>query len=222
MRSRNRSIAAALLLAGGCASAQSGQRDVPPPLAAATQLVVVTTGDWDATRGELRRFVRAHADSAWRADGSAVPIVVGRTGLAWGVGFDAYATSASPDPEPRKREGDGRSPAGAFPLGQAFGFAPRDSLPALRVDYLQLAPAIECVDDTASAHYNAVVDRNAVRVDWSSSEKMRQVPQYQLGMIVEYNEPAVKGRGSCIFLPRRQVHCVENTGAGELRLLGVF
>jgi mannose-6-phosphate isomerase-like protein (cupin superfamily) len=28
--------------------------------------------------------------------------------------------------------------------------------------------------------------------------------------------------GSCIFLPKRQVHCVENTGTGELRLLGVF
>lgn len=28
--------------------------------------------------------------------------------------------------------------------------------------------------------------------------------------------------GSCIFLPRRQVHCVENGGDGELRLLGVF
>jgi mannose-6-phosphate isomerase-like protein (cupin superfamily) len=28
--------------------------------------------------------------------------------------------------------------------------------------------------------------------------------------------------GSCIFLPRGQVHCVENTGGGELRLLGVF
>ncbi|HKV36136.1 MAG TPA: cupin domain-containing protein [Pyrinomonadaceae bacterium] len=28
--------------------------------------------------------------------------------------------------------------------------------------------------------------------------------------------------GSCIYLPRKQVHCVENTGAGELRLLGVF
>jgi mannose-6-phosphate isomerase-like protein (cupin superfamily) len=28
--------------------------------------------------------------------------------------------------------------------------------------------------------------------------------------------------GSCVFLPRRQVHCVENTGAGELKLLGVF
>jgi mannose-6-phosphate isomerase-like protein (cupin superfamily) len=29
-------------------------------------------------------------------------------------------------------------------------------------------------------------------------------------------------RGSCIYLPRRHVHCVENTGDSELRLLGVF
>jgi mannose-6-phosphate isomerase-like protein (cupin superfamily) len=28
--------------------------------------------------------------------------------------------------------------------------------------------------------------------------------------------------GSCIYLPIRQVHCVENRGRGELRLLGVF
>lgn len=30
------------------------------------------------------------------------------------------------------------------------------------------------------------------------------------------------GAGSCVYLPRRQVHCVENTGDEELRLLGVF
>jgi len=30
------------------------------------------------------------------------------------------------------------------------------------------------------------------------------------------------GVGSCVYLPRGQVHCVENTGASELRLLGVF
>jgi mannose-6-phosphate isomerase-like protein (cupin superfamily) len=29
-------------------------------------------------------------------------------------------------------------------------------------------------------------------------------------------------RGSCIYLPRRLLHCVENTGDTELRLLGVF
>jgi mannose-6-phosphate isomerase-like protein (cupin superfamily) len=30
------------------------------------------------------------------------------------------------------------------------------------------------------------------------------------------------GPGDCIYLPRGQVHCVENTDVGELRLLGVF
>ena len=36
----------------------------------------------------------------------------------------------------------------------------------------------------------------------------------------ETNTPIAPG--SCIYLPRGQVHCVENTGTGELRLLGVF
>ncbi|HEX6730907.1 MAG TPA: cupin domain-containing protein [Pyrinomonadaceae bacterium] len=36
----------------------------------------------------------------------------------------------------------------------------------------------------------------------------------------ETNTPIAPG--SCIYLPKRQPHCVENTGAGELRLLGVF
>jgi mannose-6-phosphate isomerase-like protein (cupin superfamily) len=30
------------------------------------------------------------------------------------------------------------------------------------------------------------------------------------------------GPGSCVYLPHGQVHCVENTGDDELRLLGVF
>jgi mannose-6-phosphate isomerase-like protein (cupin superfamily) len=36
----------------------------------------------------------------------------------------------------------------------------------------------------------------------------------------ERNTPI--GPGSCVYLPKGQVHCVENTGEGELRLLGVF
>jgi|SRR5579884_1566790 len=35
-------------------------------------------------------------------------------------------------------------------------------------------------------------------------------------------ETAVLGAGSCLHLPARLVHCVENTGADELRVLGVF
>jgi len=36
----------------------------------------------------------------------------------------------------------------------------------------------------------------------------------------ESNTPIAAG--SCIYLPKGQVHCVENTGTDELRLLGVF
>ena len=36
------------------------------------------------------------------------------------------------------------------------------------------------------------------------------------------DEPSQIVAGSCIYLPRKQVHCVENTGTGELRLRGVF
>src|SRR3989442_595734 len=28
------------------------------------------------------------------------------------------------------------------------------------------------------------------------------------------------GPGTCVYLPKREVHCMENTGSGELRLLG--
>ena len=174
---------------------------VPPEIAGARQLVLVTTSSWDSITGELRRFVRAGPGSAWRAEGEPVAIVVGRTGLAWGAGLEGMAelTSAGGG---LKREGDGRAPAGYFPLRDAFGFAPRDSAGWLRQPYLPLTEGVECVDDTASAHYNAIVDRARVeRVDWRSSERMRRIEQYRLGVLVGYNDaPPVKARGSCIFL----------------------
>ncbi|MBN8261891.1 MAG: hypothetical protein J0L59_06170, partial [Xanthomonadales bacterium] len=55
----------------------------PPAAAEAThwanadQLVLVTTPDWDATTGELRRYERA--GDGWRQVGDAAPITVGRT-----------------------------------------------------------------------------------------------------------------------------------------------
>jgi D-alanyl-D-alanine dipeptidase len=104
--------------------------------------------------------------------------------------------------EPAKREGDGKAPAGAFPLGTAFGFASSAAAVGTRLPYLPLVETTECVDDTASAHYNAIVDRARVpRVDWASSERMRSIDLYRLGVVVDYNvRPPAAGRGSCIFL----------------------
>jgi len=161
------------------------------------QIVVVITPGWTSTKGMMQRFDRATPTSEWRPLGSAVPVVVGRTGIAWGAGFDGVSAEG-----PHKHEGDGKAPAGVFPLDTAFGFAPRDSLRTVKLPYVQLVPTTDCVDDIGSAHYNTVVDKESVaRVDWSSAEHMREVAQYEIGVIVGYNAaPPVKGRGSCIFL----------------------
>ena len=176
------------------------QTGMPAPRAevdASQQLIVVTTPDWTSTVGMLARFDRATPTSTWARLESPIPVVVGRTGIAWGVGFDDVSTEG-----PHKHEGDGKAPAGIFPLDTAFGFAPRDSMRSVLLPYVQLLTATDCVDDTASGHYNTVVDRAAVpRVDWNSAEHMRQVSQYKIGVIVGYNaSPPIKGRGSCIFL----------------------
>ena len=185
-----RAVPLLLLLVG----ALPGQAQPAPR--ASRQLIVVTTPAWDSISGTLQRYRRAGATSPWRAEGPPVPIVVGQTGLAWGV--DAAARRR----DPRKREGDGKAPAGRFPLGAAFGFAPRSDAAWIRLPYLPLERDTECVDDAGSAYYNRVVDRSNVRrVDWSSSERMRSIELYRLGVIVRYNaQPVRRGRGSCIFL----------------------
>jgi D-alanyl-D-alanine dipeptidase len=197
-------------------------------LGRAEQIVVVTTPGWDSLAGTLRRFERTSSKASWRSVGSAVPIVVGRTGLAWGVGFDDVGHSLDAK-APHKYEGDGRSPAGVFPLDTLFGFAARDSMPWARLPYTQLLPSSDCVDDSASAHYNTVVRRDDVpRIDWVSSEHMRTVGQYRLGVIVSYNAaPPVKGRGSCIFLhiwagPRSTTAGCTALDVDQLQIVGAW
>ena len=170
---------------------------MPAPLADARQLAIVVTPTWNAVTGTLRRFARANASSAWQLAAPGVPVVIGRTGLAWGD-----PTLARGVTDPIKHEGDGRSPAGAFPLDTAFGFAARSDVPWIRLPYAALQSGSDCVDDEASAFYNTVVDRATVpHVDWNSAEHMRQVAQYRLGVIVGYNAGRpTAGRGSCIFL----------------------
>jgi zinc D-Ala-D-Ala dipeptidase len=187
-----------LLLVGVTADAQVPAGKTPVPLRRARQLLVVTTRDWDAVGGVLRRFERKGTRGDWAQIGAEVPIVVGRAGLAWGTGLVAAVGEAGP----HKREGDGKAPAGVFRLGPAFGFKTREETSWLRVAYTPLGPTTECVDDTASRRYNLIVDRGAIKdVDWNSSERMREVEGYRWGLVVAHNAaPPVAGLGSCIFL----------------------
>lgn len=172
------------------------------------QLVLVTTPDWSATDGALQRYAR-EAGGAWAPVGEPVPVVVGRSGLGWGIGLHE-----APLPEgPTKAEGDGRAPAGVFRLSAAFGYAEAE---ATGLPYVA-TPGLHCVDDRASASYNLVRDVPEGR-DWDSHETMRRRDGlYRIGAIVAHNGPGVDagllpegarlggpapvpGAGSCIFL----------------------
>ena len=169
---------------------------VKPANADSLQAVVVTTGGWDTTQGEARLFERRSVTDEWKPIGDAFDITVGRSGMAIDEtgAWDKAAAGVA------KKEGDGRSPAGLFPLTYAFGKADKADT---KLKYLKIAENTECVDDVNSNHYNKIVNRMQVGVfDWKSSEKMAEItPEYDLGVFVAYNSyPAVKGRGSCIFL----------------------
>ncbi len=116
-------------------------------------------------------------------------------GMAWGTGFQN-----GQNPE-LKIEGDKRTPAGVYAIGPAFGSEP-DAGRNLKMPYVPLTATHVCVDDPSSNDYNQLVDRAKVRnPDWKSGEQMREIPQYRLGSVIQYNTESLdKKVGSCIFM----------------------
>jgi D-alanyl-D-alanine dipeptidase len=162
-------------------------------LANAAEAIVVTTSGWNSVDGTLVRYEKS--DGKWHQVGDTVETVVGKNGL----GVDGVMELSSTAGQPVKKEGDGRSPAGIFAIGEAFGFAP--SAPDLKLPYRPLVDSIECVDDASSSSYNEIVDRQQIaNPDWNSSEKMRSIDVYKEGAVVKYNDQRFAGAGSCIFL----------------------
>lgn len=192
----------ALTLAG-CAHAAVDtvdHGDVGSHWAHARQMVVVTTGGWDDIHGQLRRFERDAGDQ-WRQVGDARAVVIGKSGAAWGIGLHDTPADAT---GPIKREGDGRSPAGVFGIGVAFGYAATAST---GLDYAAMDAGDYCVDVGGSPLYNQIVDSADVGADAvkDSSEPMRRDlhvdgdQAYRLGFVIEHNPQGKALGGSCIF-----------------------
>lgn len=181
-----------------CATHVPGHGSASRHWADARQLVLVTTPDWDSTGGELRRFELDGGN--WREVGEAMPIAVGRTGLAWGLGLHTPRKDG-----PVKREGDGKAPAGVFAIGPAFGYA---ATARTGLDYQAMTPNDWCIDVPGSAHYNRIVDRSVVTTPGveKSTEPMRLDihgkdgdQRYREGFVIQHNASATPSAGSCIF-----------------------
>jgi D-alanyl-D-alanine dipeptidase len=163
------------------------------------QLVTAITDGWTSTHAVLQRWQRTDG-GAWTAVGASWPAVVGKTGSAWGAGL--HGLGAPPGQGGAvKKEGDGKSPAGAFGIRNAYGYAdepPKDT----KLDYTSTGRGdLECVDDPASEHYASIVDRKQVAGDWESAEQMmRDDALYTWVIDVAHNPDRKPRAGSCIFL----------------------
>src|SRR5688500_12432836 len=101
----HRRTAIGLISAALVPSALARHRDpAADVLRACRQLLRVESPEWGATTGTLTLWVRDKADGAWRQDGRAIPVVLGRAGLRWGRGWHANPRGVAV-----KREGDGCS-----------------------------------------------------------------------------------------------------------------
>jgi L,D-peptidoglycan transpeptidase YkuD (ErfK/YbiS/YcfS/YnhG family) len=162
------------------------------------QCLLVVAPAWNSKTALLHAFERASTTGDWKMRGNAIPVVLGKNGMGWGLGL----VDAKKRTGPRKIEGDNRAPAGIFRLGPALGYAPAQSASWIKLHYVPLTKTIEGVDDPGSHYYNQLVDRSKVaRVDWRSSEQMRRADDlYKWGVFVAHNPAARPGDGSCIFL----------------------
>lgn len=187
----------------------------------ARQLVVVVSPNWNTSYGLMYLFDRT--DDGWSQVNLPWKVMLGDSGLAWGIGLHT-----DPPNERKKIEGDHRSPAGVFELGEFFGY---DSLPPPRIRFLyrQATKMLHCVDDPGSVFYNSFVSEGEVKRDsagklpWKSSETMRlDSGDYKYGIVVRHNPHAIPGRGSCIFLHLNSYDSSATTGCtamGENNML---
>ncbi len=162
----------------------------------ARQMVVVTTPDWDADGGRMQRFEKDAR--GWHAVAPAEPVRVGRSGSAWGIGLHPGQEG------PRKREGDGRSPAGIFGIGEAFGYAASADT---ALPYQAMQASDYCIDVPGSPLYNRIVDADEVgraAVEGSTEPMRRDLHaggdmRYVQGLVIRHNPANASPAGSCIF-----------------------
>lgn len=160
-----------------------------------TQCVVGTARDWDSSQVSLQLYQKS--GKTWQKVGSSWNGRLGKNGLVWGLGLNP-----SPGKAMIKTEGDGRTPAGVFRIGGAWGndatIRKHDKLPYRRVTSRDL-----WVEDPASPSYNRhVILPHEPTTAWEKKQQMKQNDAaHKLKLFIAHNAPpkVVKGAGSSIF-----------------------
>ncbi len=149
---------------------------------AAGQVVAVSATSYGSTTATFTAYQRVPGGwqqvfGPWTAD----------------IGYGGFAQPG------HKHEGDGKTPSGSYAFDFFFGVAPD---PGVAFPWRTVtASNVVWDDDPASAHYNQWVDTSTGTDPGRHPEPMDNVPVYDYGAVIAYNEePVVSGAGSAIFL----------------------
>lgn len=163
--------------------------------AGSSQLLVGVSGGWDDSTVTLRFYEKTGGQ--WQPSSQPWKARLGKNGLRWGRGLHPLPAGAV-----TKKEGDGRSPAGVFAIGGAWGYATGiRKHPELY--YRQVTSRDLWVEDTASPDYNRhVVLGHEPATAWEKKQQMKQDdPVHSLKLFIAHNAPpqVVPNEGSSIF-----------------------
>lgn len=163
--------------------------------AASTQCLVGIANDWNCSSATLRLYQKSGGN--WVVDGLAWSCRLGKNGLVWGAGIHPVPSGAT-----TKQEGDGRSPAGVFAIGGAWGYdATIRKSPLL--SYRQVTSRDLWIEDSASPQYNRnVILDHEPATPWEKKQQMKQSdPAHALKLFIAHNAPprATPNAGSSIF-----------------------
>jgi len=162
-----------------------------PLLHANQQLIVVISEDMNSSTAILTRYELKNLD--YKQVGQSFKVIIGRSGLAWGIGLDGLKNDSS---TLYKKEGDGKSPAGIFNITTAFGYT---ATLQSKMPYINATDDLICVDDSDSKDYNKIVLKTQSDDPKSFEWMKRKDNLYEYGLVIEHNKEAKAQGGSCIF-----------------------
>jgi len=185
-------IIAGLLALFGSAQAEPLPKFSLP--AECQQLVIGIAPNWNASNATLQSWERK--GKTWTRVGNPWPVRLGKQGLVWGRGLHSPMDAVS------KVEGDGRAPAGAFSILDAYGTEPSVKT-AGGLPYHRIGERDLWVEDVKSPYYNQHLTlKQPPQTEWEKQQQMRMNdPAHKLKIFIAHNAGSdIKpGAGSSIF-----------------------
>jgi L,D-peptidoglycan transpeptidase YkuD (ErfK/YbiS/YcfS/YnhG family) len=162
---------------------------------ASTQCLVGVAKDWNSSHVTLQLYQKQ--GKAWVKSGTSWSGRLGKNGLVWGLGLHPVSAGAG-----IKKEGDGRTPAGVFRIGGAWG-ADASIRKHTQLPYRRVTSRDLWVEDPQSPSYNRhVILPHEPATAWEKKQQMKQDdPAHKLKLFIAHNAPPEvrKGSGSSIF-----------------------